>query len=95
MDELAVQVGRGLTAARAYRNLTVAEVTEAAGITKSTYGCYLTGRAFPSVPTLVALLSRLNVTFEQLLELGRLEVPDARAALRQGAEAVLCETAAT
>ncbi|MFE2283883.1 helix-turn-helix domain-containing protein [Streptomyces sp. NPDC059443] len=93
-NELAAQVGRGLHAARTYRNLSVADLTAPAAIGRSAYGAYLAGRACPSLETLVVLLGRLDVTFEQLLELGRLDVPDPRSSIREQAALVLREAVA-
>ena len=66
-SERAMTIGANLKRCREAKGLTQHDVWEAAGISKSSYTSYETGRAMPSADKVVALAHALGTTTDELL----------------------------
>ena len=65
-DQLAEIMGNNLRAARMARNLTQAEVAEAIAVSNEFYARLERGRSLPSLDTLLAILTALDLPADEL-----------------------------
>ncbi len=74
-DDLAASIGAAARERRRALGLTQADVAERLGLSVEFYARIERGHALPSVPTLVALIRLLGVSFDALVRDGRRSTP--------------------